>query len=351
MKIDLTHLEYAAQIADEAVKNGPQPTALIAVANRDETLWTHVSPGEDSVGLDSIFQIASITKPFVATAIMRLVEEGKLALDLPVATYLPEFGANDKGRVTVWHLLTHSSGLEEERFMAELQGLALSGEPLAPGFLYDACCRSNLNFEPGTSYQYNSLAFSVLGELITRLGGEPYPDYLRHHIFEPLGMAGTDFAPVERGRAAPLHDFHPARLLDAFNALAMPGGGLWSTAADLVTFGQAYLRGGTSAGGYKLLSPAALSMMTRHYTKGASQFVTKARFDYGLGWGKPSSPPDGDLLASERAFGHGGTSGTLLWIDPEYDFVFVFLSNRWDMVDPFAARERSLNVVYGAISR
>src|SRR5205823_14997502 len=97
----------------------------------------------------------------------------------------------------------------------------------------DLCCRSNLNFERGTSYQYNSLSFSVLGELITRLGGNPYPEYLRHHIFDPLGISSTAFAPVDRGRAAPLHDFHPARLLDAFNALAMPGGGLWSTAADL----------------------------------------------------------------------------------------------------------------------
>jgi len=87
--IDLAHLEYAARAADEAVKNGPLPTAVIAVADRDKTLWTHISPGADPVLLDSIFQIASITKPIVATAIMRLVDEGKLLLNVPVATYLP----------------------------------------------------------------------------------------------------------------------------------------------------------------------------------------------------------------------------------------------------------------------
>src|SRR5258708_31496095 len=107
MHIDLACLQYAAGIEDEGVKNGPQPTAVIAVANRDQTLWTHVSPGEDGVRLDSIFQIASITKPLAATAIMRLVEEGKLALNLPLATYLPEFGASDNGRSTVVHLLPH----------------------------------------------------------------------------------------------------------------------------------------------------------------------------------------------------------------------------------------------------
>jgi len=333
------------------VKNGPLPTAVIAVADRDKTLWTHISPGADPVLLDSIFQIASITKPIVATAIMRLVDEGKLLLNVPVATYLPEFGANDKGRVTTWHLLTHSSGLEEERFMAELQTLAVTGGRASPEFLYEACCRSNLDFEPGSAYRYNSLAFSVLGELITRLGGEPYPEYLHHHIFEPLGMSSTDFSPVDRHRAAPLYDFQPAHMLEAFNVLAMPGGGLWSTASDLTAFGQAYLRGGTSAGGYKLLSPASIDLMTRHYTQGAKQFGTEFRFDYGLGWGKPSMPRDGDLLASERAFGHGGASGTLLWIDPEYDFVYVFLSNRWDMVDPLETRSRCLNVVYGSFHK
>jgi CubicO group peptidase (beta-lactamase class C family) len=349
VQIDLAHLEYAAQAAGEAVQNGPLPTALIAVAGRDKTLWTHLSPGADDVRLDSIFQIASITKPVVATAIMRLVEEGKMLLDVPVATYLPEFGSNDKGRVTTWHLLTHSSGLEEQRFMDELLALGLSGGPVSPNFMYEACCRSELTFEPGRAYRYNSLAYSVLGELITRLGGEPYPDYLSRHIFEPLGMSDTDFSPVDRRRAAPLHDFQPAHMLEAFNAMAVPGGGLWSTSADLVTFGQAFLRGGTSAGGYKLLSPASVDLMTRHYTQGVTQFETGTRFDYGLGWGKPSMPRDGGLLASERAYGHGGASGTLLWIDPEYDFVYVFLSNRWDMVDPLDTRSRCLNVVYGAI--
>jgi CubicO group peptidase (beta-lactamase class C family) len=349
MQLNLDHLQYAARVADEAVKNGPQPTAVLAVANRDETLWTHVSPGEDGVALDSIYQIASITKTFVATAIMRLVEEGKLALNLPVATYLPEFGANGKERMTAWHLLTHSSGLEEARLMAELQTLALSGGPLTPGYFYEACCRANLDFEPGTAHKYNSLAFSVLGELITRLSGEPYPQYLHNHIFEPLGMRDTDFAPADRNRAAPLHDFHPARLLDAFNTFAIAGGGLWSTAADLVAFGQTYLRGGTSAGGYKLITLPSILLMTQHYTPGVKQFQSEERLNYGLGWRKPSSPRDGDFLASERSFGHYGTSGTALWIDPEYGFIFVFLSNRWDIVDPYATRARCLNVVYGAL--
>jgi CubicO group peptidase (beta-lactamase class C family) len=302
------------------------------------------------VGLDGIFLIASITKPIVATAIMQLVEQGKLLLSAPVATYLPEFAANDKGAVTAWHLLTHSSGLEEDEFWGELQAIGASGRQPPPGFLYDAACRSHLNFEPGTAYRYNSLTFSVLGELITRLSGEPYPEYLQHHIFDPLGMTSTAFWPVDRSRVAPIYDLGPPHIVEGFRALATPGGGLSSTAADLIAFGQTYLRGGTSAGGHKLVSSPTVTLMTQHHTIGARQFGQGNTFNYALGWGKPSTPPEGDLLASERAFGHNGASGTTLWIDPEYDFVYVFLTNRWDMVDPLDTRARCLNVVYGAVS-
>jgi CubicO group peptidase (beta-lactamase class C family) len=281
---------------------------------------------------------------------MRLVEEGKLLLSAPVATYLPEFGGNDRDMVTTWHLLTHSSGLEEDQFIGELQAIGAAGQQPSTSFLYEACCRSYLNFEPGTAYRYNSLTFSVLGELITSLGGEPYPEYLRHHIFEPLGMTGTAFRPVDSRRVAPIYDLGPPHIVEGFTAMSNPAGGLWSTAADLVAFGQTYLRGGTSTGGYKLLSPPAIDLMTQHHTQGATQFGVGNRFNYGLGWGKPSTPTEGDLLASERAYGHNGASGTALWIDPEYDFVYVFLTNRWDMVDPLDTRARCLNVVYGAVS-
>jgi CubicO group peptidase (beta-lactamase class C family) len=234
--------------------------------------------------------------------------------------------------------------------MGELQGIAQAGGEAPPGFLYDAACRSYLNFEPGTAYRYNSMTFSVLAELVTRLGGERYPGYLQHNVFEPLGMSDTAFAPGDRSRTAPIYGLGPPPIVEGFIRMEMPGGGLWSTAADLIAFGQAYLRGGTSAGGYRLLSPASIDLMTRNYSQGARQFGTGDRFNYGLGWGKRSWQPDGDLLASEKAFGHGGASGTLLWVDPEYDFVYVFLSNGWDMVDPFDVRARCLNVVYGAIS-
>jgi CubicO group peptidase (beta-lactamase class C family) len=308
-------------------------------------------PGEDNVKLDSVFLLASVTKPMVAAALMRLVEEGRLLLNRPVAEYLPEFGANGKERVTPWHLLTHSSGLDENESYDEL--FRLNPPPTSFDWLWESSCRAFLHWEPGTAYRYNSLTFSVLAQLITRLGGLPYPEYMRRHIFEPLGMKDTAFQPQDTARAAPIHYAPGMEALnaqkDAFISRADPGGGLWGTAADVVRFGQAFLNSGT-LDGFQLLSPASVTQMTGHYTAGKSQLENgrDVPFNYGLGWGKPSSPPDGDTLASPKAFGHTGISGTMLWVDPEYDLVFVFLSNLWGAESD--TRGRALNAVYRALS-
>jgi CubicO group peptidase (beta-lactamase class C family) len=345
MPIDLQRLDHAARIIDEAVSDGPYPTAVAAVADAHDTLWMHVAPGADNVSLDSILPVASITKPLTATAIFQLVEQGKLLLNVPVAHYIPEFGTNGKERITPWHILTHSSGLEEDPVYNELR--AMRGVP-SEGWLLDAICKSSPQFEPGTARRYVTLSFRVLAELIKRLSGLPHPEYMQRNIFGPVGMNDTAFVPVDQARAAPVYDFGSPEELAGWLTLADPGGGAWSTAADLVRFGQAYLRGGEYEG-YRLISPAGIALMTGHYTQGEYGLGTTSRFNYGAGWGKPSSPPDGDLLASPRAFGHGGATGSLLWIDPVDDFVYVFLSNRWNLPDPNDARARVLNVVYGSV--
>ena len=340
---DEKRLRHAAAIAEAAVADGSHPTAVIAVANSRETLWTTVVPGNDGAALDSTFLLASITKPIVSTAVMRLVEQGLLLLNLPVASYLPEFGGHGKEQVTTWHLLTHTSGLEEARWQQELEQRRST-----PRDFLDAACRSYLNFEPGTRTEYCTLSFWVLGELIALLSGQPYPDYLKEHIFDPLGMKDTAFDPPDPARAVQPHDLGGPERIAGFKALQIPGGGLWSTAADLITFGQTFLRGGRY-GEYRLIGPAALDAMTRHHTPGLVQLIDgqPRSANFGLGWGK--SGTDGSLLASQESYGHGGASGPLLWIDPAWDLVFVFLSNRWGVEDN--TRRRILNAVYGALEQ
>jgi CubicO group peptidase (beta-lactamase class C family) len=348
--IDKDRLQNAARVVEEAVESGAYPCALLVVANSAETVWTHLVPGSDNVAADSIFPIASITKPIVATAVMRLVEEGRLLMNVPVATYLPEFAAVGKERVTTWHLLTHTSGLEENSWWTELYerwGKPEATELPPANILYDMACRSHLRFEPGTQCAYCSLSFSVLGELITRLGGLPYREYLEQAIFTPLGMTDTGFAPRDPARATLAYDqkerFDPTRR----NTLAAPGGGLWSTAGDLIAFGQTFLRGGRW-NGYRLLGPAAIEVMTGFHTTGLVEMIDgQARpFAYGLGWGKRH--PNG-VINSNPSYGHSGATGSQLWIDPVWDLVFVLLANRWGASDHVP--RLAMNAVYGALDR
>jgi serine-type D-Ala-D-Ala carboxypeptidase len=340
-QLDMDRLRVAASIADTAVRDGSHSTAIIAVADRRDVLWTHTVPGADEAALDSIFLVASLTKPIIASAIMRLVERGHLLLDLPVATYIPEFGSYGKENVTTWHLLTHTSGLEEARWEAEL---ARQGAPAAA--YLEAACRSYLHFEPGTRFEYCSLSFWVLGELITRLSGTPYPEVLQMEICAPLGMRDTGFAFPDPERAVAVHDFGGPERTRWFCTLAAPGGGLWSTAADLLAFGQTMLNSGRS-GEYRLLGVPAVVTMTRNHTPGATELVDGRSYPVasGLGWRKPTS--HGGMLGSEASFGHAGATGTYLWIDPTWDLVFVFMTNRWGQERD--TPRRILNAVYGAV--
>jgi CubicO group peptidase (beta-lactamase class C family) len=349
--IDTNRLHYAVAAAEAAVRDGGYPSAVIAAANAERTFLTHVAthPERAPAALDSIFLLASITKPIVATAIMRLVEQGRLTLADPIVKYIPEFETFGKGAVTVWHLLTHTSGLDESGWWREI----LFDRQATAGGLLRIANQSALRYAPGTRYEYNTLTFALLGELIARLSGLAYPDYLRREIIEPLGMRDTSFAPQgdQQARAMPVYSANNEEDFESkvayFISTAAPGGGLWSTAANLVAFGQALLRGGASNGCH-LLSPASIAMMTRLHTAG----MTETRDDgsvvpalYGLGWGKPA--PNDSILAAPGAFSHGGVTGTLLLIDPEWDLVFVFLTNSWG-IDGHGP-DLVANAIYGAL--
>jgi len=349
VQVDPARLQLAFDRVQESVQKQEVPCAVLAVANSQSTLRCQAfsREGGDQVRPDSIFMLASISKPILATAVMQLVEDGLLVLSDPITRYIPECAQPGKPPITAWNLLTHTSGMEE---MAWWEALTMSGAP-REAYL-QAACRSNLHFVPGTRYEYCTLSFFILAELITRLSGLPYPEYLRQRIFDPLGMKDTSFDPGPRNeRAAPVHNFYPDPALaeTAFRrwvALAVPGGGLWSTAADLIAFGQAYLNGGRH-GGYHLLAPATIELMTREHTTGLVELVEgrPQPAHYGLGWSKGSLR--GTLPGSPRAFEHSGATGTLLWIDPEWDLVFVFLTNQWGAEDH--ARLSALQTVYSAL--
>src|SRR5258706_125045 len=119
---DPARLQHVVAAAEAAVQTGGYPSAVLAVADAETTILTHSVSSRDyaPAALDSIFLLASITKPIIATAIMRLVEQGHLLLSDPIVRYIPEFELFEKGRVTVWHVLTHTSGLDESGWWREM---------------------------------------------------------------------------------------------------------------------------------------------------------------------------------------------------------------------------------------
>ncbi|HEY3082326.1 MAG TPA: serine hydrolase domain-containing protein [Chloroflexota bacterium] len=332
--LDAELLDAAFAAVDEGVRSGELPSGVLAVARGDRTARLEAF---GPVKTDSVFLLASISKPIFATAVMRLVERGRMRLNDPVAKVIPEFACQGKEDVRLWHLLTHTSGLDE------LSGLSLWGQADRAG-LIAAAIQAPLRFRPGSQYGYCNASFFVMGELIRRLTGRDDVTYLREGVLERLGMRDTSYQPPASPRVAPVHGSPWPRdpHFEYFSSLSWGAAGLWSTADDLVRFGQAFLGGG-ALDGQRVLAPATVRAMTTLQT--GDMVETRALGDgpayYGLGFGKTgpdnAGGPSTELRTAE-GFGHGGATGTALWVEPELDLVVVFLTNRWGLDAPHASR-------------
>ena len=281
---------------------------------------------------DTVFWIASISKPVTAAALMVLVDDGKVGLDDPVTKYLPEFKDQwvvsqrmpDKltltrpaRPVTIRHLLSHTSGMP---FKSALEDPTLDALPLRDRVRGYAM--TPLQSEPGDKYEYSNAGINTAGRVIEVVSGLSFAEFLRQRLLDPLGMAETTFWPtssqVKRAAKAykpksgdkAMEETPIGQLqypLDGPGREPMPAGGLFSTAADMSVFGRMVLNGGTH-GGKRVLSADAVRQMTTAQTAGDKTL------NYGLGW-----------ATNGRTFGHGGTLGTDLSVDSKAGLVTVYL--------------------------
>jgi CubicO group peptidase (beta-lactamase class C family) len=363
-RFDRKRLERVFERLEAAVARGEVPIAIIAIAGPDGPIEIRAF-GEDGgrrTGADDRVLVASITKPIVATTVMQLVEEGRIALREPIARFIPELIAPPSipGRpageaITAWHLLTHTSGMLEP----DLDPLGLdpangaTGSPPTARDLFEAACRRALVAPPGAEYHYASDTFFILAELVRRFDGtDTYEDSLRARLLEPLEMAATSFAMDLDGRRTPRthlvgspDDETTDRLGTWFATLAHPGGGLWSTADDLVAFGRMAMLGGSYRGA-RILGRPFIELMTREQTVGIFEPVDPpARPAQGLGWRKTALL--GGIPGSDRQFDHPGATGSRLWVDPAYGLVIAFLANRWGTESDLSAA--IVSAVYGTL--
>lgn len=282
-----------------------------------------IVPAEEPTSEDTIYDAASLTKVIATTtAIMQLVERGKLLLDVPVAQYLPAFAAEGKERVLVRQLLTHTSGLRPD----------LDYKPAWSGIdtAVRMACAEKLRSVPGSTFVYSDINFIVLGELVRLASGRRLDEYAAQEIFRPLKMTDTDFLPpaAKLARIAPteLTEGRMLRGLVHDPSSRMMGGvaghaGMFTTASDLARFCRMLLNGGTLEGA-RILGAATVAEMIRPQIDGSDR--------RGLGWDIDTrfSGPRGRWFPAGASFGHTGWTGGSIWVDPSSRSFVIFLSNR-----------------------
>ncbi len=328
-----------------AQKRMPGCVILVARQGRIALLKAYgdrsLEPERVPMTTDTVFDLASITKPAAtATSVMLLIEQGKLALDDTAAQHWPEFGQHGKERITIRQLLTHQGGLIPDNALADYE----------QGFeeAMQRVCGLKLQSEPGTKFAYSDVSFIVLGELVRRLTGKDVNAFSQVNVFRPLGLRETSFLPAEAlaARAAVTQEREGRWMRGEVHdprAYLMGGvaghAGLFSTAEDLAVYAQ-MLHGRGEYGGVRVMKPETVAWMTT-----ANRVSSGLR---GLGWDmKTSYSINRGQGLSPRAFGHGGFTGTVLWIDPELELTFIFLSNRVHpdgkgLVNPLAGKIATL---------
>jgi serine-type D-Ala-D-Ala carboxypeptidase len=307
------------------VRRGAFPGAALAVGRGESPVLLrgvgHTAWGGEAVDpAGTVYDLASLTKVVATTtAAMLLVEDGRLDLDAPARRYLPAFSGGAKDRVTVRHLLAHTSGLPA---WAELRAGT-------PGAALARAVATPLKSAPGERAEYSDVGFVVLWAVAEGAAGEPLEDLLQRRVFEPLGMSSTRFRPeADCASCAPTarrKDGTPVRGLVhdpiARHFAGLTGNaGLFGTAEDMGRF-AAMLASGGELHGVRVLREATI----RDFAKRQPGAATRA-----LGWDTPDRRGQGaaGLRISPLAFGHTGYTGTSLWIDPDRGTWVVLLTNR-----------------------
>jgi serine-type D-Ala-D-Ala carboxypeptidase len=331
-RLDRRLLEPVFLRLEERVTAGQVPAAGLAVGDAEGLIVGEVfSPGRRRLDRDSLFYLASLSKPIFATAVMQLVEDGALDLHAPLASHLPELATPDKEHLSLWHLLTHTSGVPDilpEQIRRERPSAAR---------MIERSLSAPLRFKPGSRWEYcGSSSYYILGELVRRVTGMSYQQYLDEQLFGPLGM-NTTFDPRRKGRPVVSvkgvgADNRLTRylLLRYVVSIAPPGGGLFASLDDLIAFGAALLRPRNGERGFVPLAPETVELMAAdqtHGLRGVEEGVERS-MHFGLGWNKPTLMSD--VPGSPRVIAHGGATGASLWIDPDAALVFVYLTNQWD---------------------
>lgn len=326
-------LDRIDEAVQAAIGRKELPGAVVLVLHQDAVVYRKafgqrsILPIPTLMDPAAVFDMASLTKPIVtATALILLLEEGKLSVKDPLARHLPAFRRKETEDITLEHLLLHTSGFIADNPVADYRdGRAKAWErlhslkPLSP---------------PGTKFVYSDVGYMVLGEVVEKISGMSLDDFAQKRIFAPLGMKDTGYRPQEevKNRAAPTEqrdgkwlqgEVHDPRA----NLLGGVAGhaGLFSTADDLAIYARMLLNRGKHQS-RAFLQPATVALMTApRQVPGKKEPGLRA---YGWDMLTSYSANRGEAFPKGVSFGHTGFTGTSIWLDPESRTAVIFLSNR-----------------------
>jgi CubicO group peptidase (beta-lactamase class C family) len=339
--LDADRVHTIDDLIDEGIRTGVFPGAVGLVARGDVVGWhsargdAQIAPAPRSVDLDTIYDLASLTKVIAALPVtLRLREQGELDLDAPVRTVLPAFSGGSRDRVTFRHLLAHTSGLPSWRALylnAETRGAVL-GE----------ICRTPLQADPGAAVEYSDLGILLLGFALEHITQRRIDDLVGETVIKPFGLKDTMYNPpaslharcaaTETGHAYEREkvggqgsgfpwrvnvlrgQVHDGNAHYAMGGIA-PHAGLFSTAWEVATVAREWLRPGA------LVGADAVKEATTDQRHGAQGYPR------GLGWVLHHEGTFFDALGA-RSFGHTGFTGTSMAIDPDEDLIVILLTNR-----------------------
>jgi CubicO group peptidase (beta-lactamase class C family) len=368
--MDSTRLGRLDAVVNTAISKGDFPGAVLLVGRKGRVVFRKAYgykqwiPDRRFMTPDTIFDMASVTKPLAtAASILLLLEQGRLRLWDQVTDFVPAFKPfvtkeegeeKEIGGARIWHLLTHTSGLPP---YTEAEGVrAVYGDPCSTENLVYYIAALDKISAPGEEFHYSCLGYITLASIIKQITGYTVAQFASMNIYKPLDMTDTFYTPEEEvyDRCAPteLKNGYPliGKVHDPLAGLqggVSGNAGLFSTADDLYRFAGMLLNGG-EFNGRRIFSPLTVDRMTEIYSR--SGFAGR-----GLGWDLDSdySTNGGDLFGAD-SYGHTGYTGTSIWIDPETETVVIFLTNRVHPVDKGAVistRSRVANVVAASIIR
>jgi CubicO group peptidase (beta-lactamase class C family) len=338
---------------------------------------------------DTIFRDYSMTKPVTGVAMMILYEEGKWLPNDPIAKYIPEFehlkvfqGVDADGKMilvdpdhppTMRELMSHSAGFSYGSGKSPVDAMYHDLKPMQSANLQemiDKLAKIPLNYQPGKGWTY-SVSMDIEGYLVEKLSGQTLPDFMRDHIFAPLGMKDAGFFVPEDKRArfaTNYRDDAQGQLVPSVEGGGAPtdyvkqptmpsgGGGLVSTTEDYYRFAQMLANDG-ELDGKRILAPATVKLMTTNHLPenlltgafGIGQHVMRPGFGYGFNCAVVFDPPTANMSDGKGTFFWDGAAGTWFWVDPTNDIVFVGMIQRMSSPDNHTLLYRSHATVYQAL--